>query len=138
METAMRTKSAICCILAVLILGLGAMAQELPKPTYQNSFIVAIEHPVWDTTEVAYMKSTINFGLYAWLSLSYNHIPSVLDWHWDLNDALNGIQFKDVINVMVDLARSQNVHHHFVLCDGLARNLPIYYEAKVEDIRNCQ
>ncbi len=123
-----------------VILGVGIlMAQELPRPSYQNAVIISIEHAVEDSAEVDYIKSHFPFGLYAWLSFSRTALVPVLDWHASLDDASNGIQsFKDTVTTMIQKAREKNVRLHLVLCSGLARALSTYREAKEEDIRNCQ
>ena len=120
-------------------MSLFAAGQELPKPTFANSFIVSIEHPVYDSAEVDYIKNNFNFGLYARLSLSRCHVDPDLPWHADWSDADNGIQFfKDTVNFLVGEAKSKNVGLHIVLCSGLARAVDIYRRAKEEDVRNGQ
>ena len=115
-----------------------AIPQELPKPTYANSFIVSIEHWVWDPTEIDYIKDKFPFGLYAWLCFSHAFLWNNLDmdWHIGPNNAGNGIQaFKDYVDALIAAAKTKNVGIHIVLVSGLARQPWYYREAKEEDIR---
>jgi hypothetical protein len=132
-------------VLAVLLVAtqaappLSASPEELPKPTYANSLIVSIEHNPADAAEIDVIKSRLNFGLYAWLSLSITAITPALDWHTAPGDADRGIQaFKDQVNTYLEVARTKGTSVHLVLTSGLARSWPIYRTAKEEDVRNAQ
>ena len=114
-------------------------AQELPRPTFQNSMIVSFEHSVLDGAEVDYIKSHFPFGLYTRLSFSHTAVPVVLDWHADASDAGSGIRaFKDYVDALIAAAKTKNVGIHIVLVSGLARQPWYYREAKEEDVRNAQ
>ena len=116
-----------------------AVSQELPKPTYANSVVISIEHGVWDSAEVDYIKANFPFGLYAWLSFSYTVVPVAMDWHVGPDNAGNGIQpFKDQVDALIAGAKAKNVKIHIVLVSGLARQVQLYREAKEEDVRNAQ
>jgi len=155
----MRPKHLLSLVLALCFFSIYAQPEELPVPTFHNSVIISIEHNPYDSVEVDYIKNSINFGLYAWLSFSRTHIDPVLDWHSDWSMAaeklqarvawdkelgptlysLQGIQsFKDNVNSLINIAKEENFMLHIVLCSGLARGLPIYKDAKEEDIRNSQ
>ena len=134
----LRALSAACLIIAVFGIFSPAAAQELPKPSYANAFIVAIEDGGVDPTEVAYLKSNFNFGMYAWLSMSFNHLAPVLGWHSDWNNASANITGKAVIDSLVAAAKAQTVNLHLVICSGLTRSVGAYREAKEEDVRNAQ
>ncbi len=135
----MKMKSLNSMIFVIFMLIAPGYSEELPIPNYNNSVIASIEHNIFDTSEVNYIKDNFNFGLYVWLSFSRTHIDPVLAWHSDWDNASEGIQsFKDSVNTMIEEARKQNVRLHLVLCAGLARGLSIYREAKEEDIRNAQ
>jgi hypothetical protein len=122
-----------------LSLSISGISQELPKPSIMNSVVVSIEHSPADSAEVDLIKNTINFGLYAWPSLSVTTITPTLDWHAKLSEADKGIQaFKDQVNAFIAAAKLKNVHFHFCATSGLARILSTYKEAKEEDVRNCQ
>ena len=137
----MKRKITLYCLSGMFLLFLLislSFADELPIPTYANSVIISIEHSPADFAEVDYIKSHVNFGLYAWLSFSRTTINPELPWHYDWNDASAGIQsFKDQVNALIAACREKNVRLHIVICSGIARALPIYREAKEEDIRNC-
>ncbi|MDH7513940.1 MAG: Ig-like domain-containing protein [Clostridiales bacterium] len=134
----MKAKIALYCLSAIFLLFSLSFAEELPIPTYANSVIISIEHSPADFAEVDYIKSRFSFGLYAWLSFSRTTINPDLPWHHDWNDASTGIQsFKDQVNALIAACREKNVRLHVVLCSGIARALPLYREAKQEDIRNC-
>ena len=124
--------------LLALGLILPAGAQELPKPTFSNSLIIAIEDGGFDQGVTDYLKANFNFGLYARLSISCNHIPPVLPWHSDWTNAINNITGKTTLASLVTAVKSSNVGLHVVFCSGLARSLFAYNEAKQEDIRNGQ
>jgi hypothetical protein len=129
------------CIISTLALlvRLAAAGQELPKPTYQNSVIISIEHDPRDSAAVDSIKQNLPFGLYAWPSFSQTTIFPALDWHALLSDAATGIQaFKDTVNGLIAAAKAKNVKLHLVLSSGLARSVQLYKEAKEEDIRNAQ
>ena len=155
----MRSKSFLSIILSFFLFLNVIHSEELPIPTYQNSLIISIEHRLTNPDEVDYIKNNFNFGLYAWLSFSLTYLAPVLDWHSDWSTAadklqgrivwnkelrptlysLQGIQsFKDSVNPLINAAKQENVLLHIVLCSGLARGLPIYRDAKEEDIRNSQ
>jgi len=135
----MRTAKFAAASIVVLLLITTGFSQELPKPTFNNSVIVSIEHIPNSSAEVDYIKNNFNFGLYAWLSFSVTHIDPDLDWHHDWNDASNGITtFKNNANNYIQAAKNKDVRVHLVLCSGLARGLSIYADAKEEDIRNGQ
>jgi len=133
-----RALSAACLVLALSGVLSTAAAQELPKPSYANALIVAIEDGTVDPAEIAYIKANFNFGLYAWLSISFNHLTPVLGWHSDWTNASGNITGKATIASLVAAAKAQNVNLHLVLCSGLARSLEAYREAKEEDVRNAQ
>lgn len=155
----MKLKYLLSMLLALLLLSSFIQSEELPIPTYQNSLIISIEHGLFDSVELEYIKNNFNFGLYAWLSFSRTHIDPVLDWHSDWSSAADRLQgriawdkelrptlyslqeiqsFKDSVNSLIIAAKRENVMLHIVLCSGLARGLPIYRDAKEEDIRNAQ
>ena len=120
---------------AVFGLLLPARAQELPRPSYANATIIGIEHSVWDSTELASIKAGFDFGLYAWLSMSYNHLAPSLAWRSDWTQASQNMSSqKSLIDSMIARAKAEKVAIHIVLCSGLARNLGVYAEAKQEDV----
>jgi len=127
------------CVAAFLFFaGLG-FGEELPKPSVTNTVIISIEHNPADTAAVDYIKSTIPFGLYAQLSFSVTHVAPDLAWVSDWNQAGSGISaFKATVDSYIAAAQSKGVKLHLVVCSGLARNLGIYAQAKIEDIRNAQ
>lgn len=126
-------------LLAFFLLMSSALPEELPKPTYANSLVVSIEHNPADAAEIDIIKSRLNFGLYAWLSLSITAISPALDWHASWQDADRGIQaFKDQVNSFFEVARTKGTSVHVVLTSGLARSWFLYRAAKEEDVRNCQ
>lgn len=155
----MRLKSFLLIILALSLLSNSSNTEELPIPTYQNSLIISIEHSLFDSSELDYIKNNFNFGLYTWLSFSRTHIDPILDWHSDWSIAADTLQariawdkefisasqnnqeiqdFKDSVNALIAAAKQKDVMLHLVLCSGLSRGLYIYKDAKLEDIRNCQ
>jgi hypothetical protein len=116
----------------------GLFSQELPRPTLQNAMIVSLEHPIYDSSEIDYLKATMPYGLYAWPSFSITALGVPLDWHAALSGADAGIQsFKNTVEGYLAQARAKNVRLHLVVTSGLARSLSIYREAKEEDIRNA-
>lgn len=136
----MRSIAAFLLITSALPLAASPMpSEELPKPTYANSLIVSIEHSPLDTTEVNYIKTNMNFGLYAWLSFSVTAIAPDLAWSSDWSNASNGIQaFKNSVDAYLQAAKAQKARLHLVLVSGLARYQWVYHDAKEEDIRNAQ
>ncbi|MGD2246704.1 MAG: hypothetical protein PVI11_09175, partial [Candidatus Aminicenantes bacterium] len=137
----MKNKIAILITIAFFIFMNEASAEELPKPTFNNSVIISIEHSPSDSAVVDYIKNNFNFGLYAWLSFSRTSLNPRLDWHTDLSTASENIQsFKNSVNSLIAAAKSKNVKLHIVVTSGLGRpqNRLNYVEAKEEDIRNCQ
>jgi hypothetical protein len=115
------------------------LAQELPKPTYANSVLVSLEHGVQDSDEVDYVKANLPFGLYAWLSFSHTAYAVSLDWHAALSGADDGIQaFKTQVDALIAAAKAKNVRIHIVIVSGLSRQVNVYREAKIEDVRNGQ
>lgn len=127
-------------LLAALFLSLLPLsAQELPRPTLENSVLVSIEHHVTDSAEVDYIKNNLPFGLYAWPSFSHTTIPINMSWTLALDSASTGIDvFKAQVNAIIAAAKAKKVRVHIVLTSGLARNIDIYKDAKLEDIRNGQ
>jgi len=134
----MKTNVLTLFLIGIFILVYPLCPEELPVPTYSNSLIISIEHNVLDSAEVDYIKSQFNFGLYARLSFSLTSIAPSLNWHWNLNNASEGIQsFKDTVNQLFAGAKNKEVMLNLVITSGLARQLAVYREAKEEDIRNC-
>jgi hypothetical protein len=133
-------RQAIILFLVIMLLAFSlSWADELPVPSLHNAVIISIEHPVTDYPEVEYIKNNFNFGLYTWLSFSKTAFGPELSWHASWDEAGQGIQsFKQQVNQYIHSAGQENVRLHIVLCSGLVRILPIYREAKEEDIRNCQ
>jgi len=127
-------------LLSALFLSLLPLsAQELPRPTLDNSVLVSIEHYVTDSAEVDYIKNNFPFGLYAWPSFSHTTIPINMSWTLALDSASTGIDvFKGQVNAIIAAAKAKKVRVHIVLTSGLARNIDIYKDAKLEDIRNGQ
>jgi hypothetical protein len=113
--------------------------QGLPTPSLKNSTIISIEHDPRDTGAVEYIKSTIPFGPYTWLSFSVTHYDPSLAWNSDWSQADTGIQsYKDLANALIAASKAAGVRCHLVFCSGLARGLWVYNEAKREDVRNAQ
>lgn len=135
----MKSKYFILLIGILLIFTTATSAEELPVPSYDNAVIISIEHSIFDSAEVDYIKSHFDPGLYAWLSFSKTTLSPELAWHSDWIDASTGIQaFKDDVDAHIAAAKQKNVRFHLVLTGGLARSISVYREAKEEDIRNCQ
>jgi len=131
--------AAAAIIFSLFTLSSAGLSQELPRPSARNVTIISIEHDPADSAEVEYIKTNFKFGLYAWLSFSVTTLTPELAWHAPLKDADGGIQrFKNRVRALVTAARNQGIRLHLVLTSGLARNLAVYKEAKVEDLRNCQ
>ena len=129
----------VSIIILVSFLSSKLFSQELPKPTYTNSIIISLEHSALDSAEVDNIKNAFNFGLYAWLSLSHTTLTPDLAWHANLNNADAGVQsFKDSVNALVAAGKAKKAKIHIVLTSGLTRGLPIFHEAKEEDVRNTQ
>ena len=126
----------------LLSLFIRGYSEELPIPSYSNSVIVSLNYSLWNDdyfSEIDYMRSNFNFGLYAWLSISQPALVPTLAWHSDWNNPSVGIQsFKDQADLIIERAKQENVRLHIILCSGLARGVWIYREAKAEDVRNCQ
>lgn len=115
-------------------------SRELPKPTYNNSIILAFTMRLPDppSSEIDYLKNQFGGGLYA--ILTFTQFVSVdMAWNWDLSDADNGIQkFKNAVDSAVKNAKTYGVGYHAILTYGGARNVQFYKSAKIEDIRNAQ
>ena len=139
-----RTIPLLLSLLFPLLAGFSSAplsAQELPRPTLDNSLVVSIEHSPADSAEVDYIKANFPFGLYAWLSFSITTVPIDMSWTQALDpaSASAGIAaFKAQVNAYVAAAKAKKVRLHLVLTSGLARNVSIYKPAKIEDIRNAQ
>jgi hypothetical protein len=116
-------------------------SEELPRPTYNNSLIFSMTYSLTSSssdTEVAYMKSQFGNGLYAPLACS-TFLGVNMDWHRDIAGADNGIQsFKNMVDSLVEKARTYGIGLHFCITYGLSRNPQFYDPAKDEDTRNAQ
>ena len=115
-------------------------AEELPKPTYDNSVLFAVTYNLLysESTEIEYVKSQFGNGLYAPLLFSA-FLGADMDWNTDINNAGNGIQvFKDKVDGYIQIARAYNIGIHLTLTYGMSRNVKYYKRAREEDIRNAQ
>lgn len=134
-----RFAAAAGVFLLVLSAVAGAAAEELPRPSLQNTVYISIEHSPTDSASVNYILANIPFGLYAQPSFSVTHIDPDLPWHTAWTAAASGIaEFEEKVDALLQAAQARGVKLHLVVCSGLARGLQIYAEAKTEDIRNCQ
>lgn len=131
-------------IILFLIIGLGvsffSLGEEMPKPTYDNSFMLSMTHsfPDDDASEIIYVKSQLGNGIYA--PLLYSKFVSVtMDWKININQIGTGLDsYKRTIDKQISFARQYGVNVHLSLMHGVARKLDIYHPAKIEDLRNAQ
>lgn len=115
-------------------------AEELPRPTYDNSFIFSITHYFLEDeiSESENIKNQFGNGLYAPLFFS-NFVGVEMDWNIDPGSAGHGIQaFKDKFDQIIAFAKQHKVGVHLTLNYGLSRQVDFYKKAKEEDIRNAQ
>ncbi|MGE5343206.1 MAG: BACON domain-containing protein [Candidatus Omnitrophota bacterium] len=124
----------------LFLLGFPSSATELPRPTYNNSFIFSFIYNITKapSSETEYIKSQFGNGLYA--PLTFTTFSGVeMDWHWNVSKADNGIpKFKTFIDSAVTESKKYGVGLHLVLNYGGSRSVDIYDPAKTEDIRNAQ
>ncbi len=129
--------------LAVLITGMTyrySPAEEIPRPTYDNSLMFSITHNFLgeEQAEIDYIKSQFGNGLYAPLLFS-DFIGIDMEWNIDINNIGNGLQaFKEELDKVIAFAKQQKVGIHLSLNYGMTRFVDFYKEAKEEDIRNAQ
>ena len=115
-------------------------SQELPRPSYDNSFILSFTYSLLrdSPSEVEYIKSQFGNGLY--VSLTFSSFSNLeMDWYTNPANADNGIQsFKNTIDALVQKAKFHEVGIHIIITYGLSRGVNTYKAAKEEDIRNAQ
>ncbi|MDQ1355138.1 MAG: hypothetical protein QG657_5448 [Acidobacteriota bacterium] len=115
-------------------------AEEIPRPTYDNSMMFSITHNFLDEeqAEIDSIKNQFGNGLYAPLLFS-DFIGVDMEWHIDINNIGDGIKdFKTELDRAIAFAKQNKVGIHLSLTYGLARFVEFYKEAKEEDIRNAQ
>ncbi|HLP57858.1 MAG TPA: hypothetical protein VK186_03475, partial [Candidatus Deferrimicrobium sp.] len=136
-------KTLIVLALAVLMTLMAynySPAEEIPRPTYDNSLNFSITHNFLaeEQAEIDYIKDQFGNGLYAPLLFS-DFIGVNMNWNVDINNIGNGIQaFKEELDQIIAFARQNKVGIHLSLIYGLARFVDFYKDAKEEDIRNTQ
>ncbi len=115
-------------------------AEELPKPTYDNSIVFSWTHYFLreDASEIEYIKNQFGNGMYA--PLCFTKFTGVnMEWNLDIENIGSGLQeFKDEVNKIITFAKQHNVGIHFIMTYGIARNVEFYNTAKEEDLRNAQ
>jgi hypothetical protein len=115
-------------------------AEEIPKPTYDNSLMFSITHNflVEQQAEIDIIKNQFGNGIYAPLLFS-DFIGINMDWQIDITNPGSGIQaFKEELDQMIAFAKQNKVGIHLTLTYGLTRFVDFYKKAKEEDIRNAQ
>lgn len=135
----MERKKIIILVLVAFIF-CHLFAEEIPKPTYDNSVIFSICLPILEQSEseIEYIKSQFGRGLYAPLVIT-GFLGLNMNWHHELATADRGIwNLKNTMDSAIKKARTYNVGLHFCLTYGLSRNIYFYNQAKEEDIRNAQ
>jgi len=127
----------ICLSLSIVF---GLVAEELPKPTYDNSIMFSWTHDFSadDQSEMDYVKSQFGNGLYA--PLMYSKFYSIaMDWKVNPASSSSNITgFKAKIDSLTAYAKKNGIGLHLTLNYGMARVVTYYNDAKIEDIRNAQ
>jgi len=126
------------------ILGMGLVwelkAEELPKPTYDNTFVLSFVYtlPEPPSSEMGYLKQQFGNGLYVQLCFT-DFLTVKMDWNLPLENADAGIsEFKTRVNSLIAKAKTYGVGVHLVLNYGGSRDVSVFNTAKTEDIRNAQ
>lgn len=136
-------KILIIILLAVSLTAISynySAAEEIPRPTYDNSLMFSITHNFLgeEQAEIDLIKSQFGNGIYAPLLFS-DFIGVDMEWHIDINNIGNGLQdFKTELDQIIAFAKQNKVGIHLSLTYGLARFVEFYKEAKQEDVRNAQ
>ncbi len=129
-------------ILFIITALLGVIgAEELPKPTYDNSLVLSMTHSflVETPTEIETIKSYFPNGLYAPLAFS-KFVKVPMDWDVNINSVQMNedmVAFKTEVDQIVAFAKQYNVGVHLTMTYGIARDVKYYATAKQEDVRNA-
>lgn len=123
----------------MLLIAAFNSAQELPRPTYDNSVIYSITYGLnGSATEIDYIKDRFWGGLYAPLYFSH-FVDFDMAWGTDPAQAEDNIDaFKSRIEGYITKAKQYDIGMHIIVKYGLARYPDAYKAAKEEDTRNAQ
>jgi hypothetical protein len=143
MNTKMKKKTVwpvIAFMLLIVFVFGHLLAEEMPRPTYDNSVIFSMTYSLNSSdvaVEAPYLKSRFGKGIYAPLCCSSFEGVN-MGWHVNIDNAANNIQtFKNTVNSLVSKAKTYGTGIHVILTYGLSRNASFYDDAKDEDIRNA-